>query len=89
MPSYILEVSEEGVLRLPPELIHQIKLYSRYRLEIQDDTLILYPQSDQPLWTVSSPEQRAAQLRQWANGIERPSAPPLSDDALKRDAMYD
>jgi len=86
MPSYILEVSAEGALRLPAELLQQIKPYSRYRLEIQDDTLILYPQ---PLWAVASPEQRAALLRRWATEIERPAAPPLSDDALRRDTIYD
>lgn len=85
---YILEVSQQGGLQIPSEILPQIKPHTRYQVEIQGETLILRPQKEQPFWIVATPAQRVAKFRAWATQTQRPPTPALPDEALSRDTIY-
>jgi hypothetical protein len=87
--AYILEISQQGSLQIPPEVLPQLKPHTRYQLEIQGDTLILRPQKEQLFWATATPEQRAARFRDWAQHSNRPNAPVLPDAAFSRESIYD
>ncbi len=86
--TYLLEISQNGVLKLPSDLLPHIQLYTRYQVEIQGETLILRPQQNQPFWKTATPEQRVAKFRAWSSQTKRSAAPALSDEALSRDTIY-
>ncbi len=46
------------------------------------------PQMDEPLWKRATPEELKQAIREWANQ-ERPPAPPLPDEALRRENLYE
>jgi hypothetical protein len=87
--TYILEISKQGSLQIPPEMLPPGQLYTRYQLEIEGETLILRPQKSEPFWMTSTPAQRAGRFRHWATHSKRPTRPPLPDEALTREALYD
>jgi hypothetical protein len=89
MKQHILEISQHGGLQIPSELLPQGKLYSHYRLEIDGDTLILRPQKSDSFWATATPIQRSTRFQLWAVETKRPVAPPLSDEALSRETIYD
>jgi hypothetical protein len=89
MMTYTLEISDQGGLQIPPELLPAGHTYTRYQLEIEGETLILRPQKSEAFWITASPVQRAARFRDWAAQTKRPAAPPLSDEALSRETLYD
>jgi hypothetical protein len=89
MNNRILEISQHGDLQIPSELLPQGKLYRRYHLEIDGETLILRPQKSDSFWATATPAQRAVRFRQWAAEAKRPIAPPLPDEALSRETIYD
>ena len=64
--------------------------------EAQGLTLAALPRSITEQWNgaheksfyeTASPEERARAVEEWANQ-HRPSAPPLSDEAIDRDSIY-
>ena len=85
---YILEISQQGGLQIPSEILPQIKPHTRYQVEVQGETLILRPQEEQPFWTAATPEQRATKFRDWATRSQRPETPTLPDEALSRESIY-
>jgi hypothetical protein len=87
--SYILEIGQHGDLQIPSELLPQDKLYRHYYLEVDGETLILRPQKSGSFWATATPAQRGTRFRQWVTQGQRPIGPPLSDEALSREAMYD
>jgi hypothetical protein len=86
---YTLEISEQGGLQIPSEMLPSGQTYSRYQLENEGETLILRPQKSEAFWMTASPAQRAARFRDWATQAKRPVAPPLPDEALSRESLYD
>jgi hypothetical protein len=87
--SRIVETNEEGAIHLSPELLGESKPHTRYILEVQGDTLTLRPEGEsQPFWATASPQERAEAFRRWANQ-KRPPAPPLPNEALRRENIYE
>jgi hypothetical protein len=94
--SQIVEVNEDGALYLSPEMLGDAKPHTRYEVKAQGKMLVLVKVADaesqlpgaRRFYETATPEQRAEAFRQWANE-ERPPAPPLSDEALRRENMYD
>jgi len=82
----IVEVDAQGAIQLPRALLDAVKPHTRFMLEVQGETIILRPIT--PFWLTATPQERAEAARQWA-GLERPSAPPIPDEALHRDRLYD
>ncbi len=86
---YVVEISQQGGLQLPPEILSQLKKHTRYQLEIQGETLILHPQKEEPFWVTATPTQRVAKFREWVTQTPRPPTPTLPDEALSRETIYD
>ena len=83
----IVEISEEVIL-LPIEILHSIKLGTRFVVEVNDGTLILRPENKpQPFWATATPKERAENFRQWA--LSHTDGPGLPDEALHRENIYD
>lgn len=62
------------------------------RVAILEQELLLLkrqmrPVAALPFWQTATPQERAAAARQWA-ALERPAAPPIPDEALHREQMY-
>ena len=48
----------------------------------------------EPVWAIgtgktATPQQRAARFRQWADSMPKRDGPPIPDEALRRENMYD
>ncbi len=86
--TYILEISQQGDLQIPADILPHIKPHTRYQVEIQGETLILRPQNKQPFWQIATPTQRVAKFKEWARQTKRPLRPILSDEALSRESIY-
>jgi hypothetical protein len=84
----IVEVDEHGTLRLPADVLAAIGPLARFALEVQGATLVLRPVERMPLWQSATPEERAGAVRHWARQ-ERPTAPPLPAEALRREHLYE
>ncbi len=86
--SRIVEVDEHGAIQLPDDLLAVVKPRTRFTLEVQGTALIFRPEGDQLFSSTTSPAARAEAVRRWAS-LERPAAPILADEALRREQMYD
>ena len=84
----IVEVDEHGVLRLPTDILAAIGPPARFALEVQGTTLVLRPVERASLWQTGTPRERAEAVRRWARQ-ERPAAPPLPGEALRREHLYE
>jgi hypothetical protein len=84
----VLEVDEQGSLRLGPAELGDVEPHVRYILEVVGETLILRPDKASPFGETSTPAERAEAIRRWAN-LPRPPAPALSDEALRRENIYE
>ncbi len=86
--SQIVEVDEGGAIQLPADMLATVKPHTQFALERRGTTLVLQPLTAKPFWMTATPEERAAAIRHWAT-LDRPESPPLSDDAVSREQIYD
>ena len=86
--SEIVEVDDRGAIQLPSDLLAALKPHTRFVLEVQGEILVLRPVAVPPFWETATSQERAEAARRWAV-LERPKAPPLMDEALHREQMYD
>ena len=86
--STIVEIDERGTIQLPEDVLAAVGPYTRLVVEVHGATLILRPEAGEPFWVTASPAERAAAVRRWA-ALDRPAAPILGDEALRREEMYD
>jgi hypothetical protein len=86
--SHIVEVTEEGAIQLPPEMLEKVKPHTRFVVEMQNGTLILRPETKaQPFWATATPEERAQDLRRWVESHK--DGPNLPLEAVSRETIYD
>ena len=93
--SQIIEIDEEGVLRLTQEhlgkvgdLGHRLRAeLARFALEREGDVIVLRPLPGTSRWDSSTPSERAAEFRRWA--LSHRGGPGLPDKALSRESIYD
>ena len=86
--SQVVEFNEEGTLRLPPEVIEQVKPHKRFAVEVDNGTLILRPETkEQPFWATATPEEWVKEFRQWV--ASHKDGPNLPLEALSRESIYD
>ncbi|MGE0683598.1 MAG: hypothetical protein AB7P69_22210 [Candidatus Binatia bacterium] len=63
--SQVVEISEDGALTLPAEVLEQVKPHKRFVVKVYNGTLVLHPESEPlPFWATATPEERAEDLRQ-------------------------
>lgn len=85
--STIVELDEQGAIRLPEDVIAALQPRARFVVERQGVTLILHPVGRR-FGVDTSPSDRVAAVRMWA-ALERPAAPALANEVLSRDYIYD
>jgi len=84
----VVELTADGAIQLPANVLEQIKPLSRFELETQDGTLILRPAEREPyFWETATPEEWVANFRQWV--ASHKDGPNLPAEAFRRENMYD
>jgi hypothetical protein len=90
----IVEADEKGAVHLDREMLGS-KPGMQYVVARSGDQVVLKPvvedaTQEKPLWEILTPAERAADflemVRKWES---MPGGPSLSDEALRRENMYD
>lgn len=85
----ILEVSEDGVLHVPGELLAGAQPHAQFELDVLGEVVVLRPAgAERPFWRQATPGQRADAFEQWVN-TSLPDAPDLPTESLRRERLYD
>jgi hypothetical protein len=85
----IVETGDDGSLYLPPEALGRIPPHTPLEMEASGDAFILHAVNKGTAFGErSTPAERAKAFLEWAE-MERPPAPDLPDEALRRENMYD
>jgi hypothetical protein len=85
----ILEVSDDGVLRVPGELLAGAQPHAQFELDVLGEVTVLRPAGTaRPFWRQATPLERAEAFQQWAN-TSPPDTPDLSAESLRREGLYD
>jgi hypothetical protein len=91
----LIEVNEQGELRLPPQVVGVFAPGTKFLVEVDDGRLIVSPQSlgqaaDDAAhsWQSADLHDRMEAVRQWLNR-PRPPIPPLSLEEISRETFYD
>ncbi len=87
----IIEADANGVIVLSPEIGATIKPHARYSLKEENGKMTLTLKEEKPFWATATPEEWVANFRQWMTRIREESddRPPLPEEALHRESMYD
>ncbi len=85
----ILEVSDDGVLRVPGDLLPRAQPHAKFEVDVLGEVVVLRPAGpERPFWRQASPGQRAEAFEQWAS-TSRPESRDLPAEALRREGIYD
>jgi hypothetical protein len=85
----ILEVSDDGVLHVPGELLAGAQPHAQFELDVLGEVVVLRPAgAERPFWRQATPGQRAEAFEQWAS-TSLPDAPDLPAESLRREGLYD
>ncbi|MCX7428413.1 MAG: hypothetical protein NTW96_22640 [Planctomycetia bacterium] len=85
----ILEVGDDGVLRVPGEWLAGAGPHARFELDVLGDVAVLRPAGgERPFWRQATPSQRADAFAEWASAA-LPEAPDLPAESLRREELYD
>ncbi len=84
----IVEVDDSGALVLPAKWLHA-EPHTRYLVERVGDAVWLRPEHEKPFWETATPEQRAAAWLEWITAAPQHQGPPIPDEALRRENLYD
>ena len=85
----ILEVSDDGVLHVPGELLAGAQPHAQFELDVLGEVVVLRPAGkERPFWRRATPGERAEAFEQWAS-TSLPDAPDLPAEALRRESIYD
>ncbi len=64
----ILEVGDDGVLRVPGELLAGAQPRARFELDVLGQVTLLRPAgAERPFWLHAAPAERAAAFERWAS----------------------
>src|SRR3954469_3423538 len=95
----LVKIDEDGTVHLPREVLGDTPLPARYILVARGDLLTLrkYDETydremiyaDYPDWLDPTPAQRAAAWRALVADLPQREGPPIPDEALRRENMYD
>jgi hypothetical protein len=85
----ILEVSDDGVLHVPGELLAGAQPHAQFELDVLGEVVVLRPAgTESPFWRQATPGERAEAFEQWAT-TRLPDVPDLPVEALRREGIYD
>ena len=88
-----LSVDDCGELTLPAEFLGNPEPGTAFEVTLHHDGIITLQRApaaagQKPFWEVASPQERADAFVRWVDG-HKPEGPGLSDEALRRENMYD
>jgi hypothetical protein len=84
----IVELSDDGALHVPAELLVSAKPHTKYQLDVYGDVIVLRPAGkDEPIWMNPDPEKRLKAFREYAES-PRPPAPDIPLEFLDREHIY-
>ena len=82
----VLEIGDDGVLRVPGELLGGAQPHAQFELDNLGGVTLLRPAgTDRPFWLQATPAQRAEAFEQWAR-TSPPETPDLPAECLRREA---
>jgi hypothetical protein len=85
----ILETGDDGGLYVPPEVLGDFQPHTPFEVESSGREVILRAvDAGRAFWERSTPAERVKAILEWAEA-ERPCAPDLSDEMLRRENLYD
>jgi hypothetical protein len=85
----ILEISDDGVLHVPGELLAGAQPHAQFELDVLGEVVVLRPAgADRPFWRQATPGERAEAFERWASRSP-PDAPDLPAESLRREGLYD
>ncbi len=85
----VLEVDEQGALRVPPEALGDAKPHTRFVLEKQGEAIMLTRgETGKSRFSEGTPEERVQAFLRWANR-KRPPALPIPLESLRRENLYE
>jgi len=85
----ILEVGDDGVLRVPGELLGDARPHAQYELDVQGEVVVLRPASARPhYWEQASLQQRINAFTRWSS-TSPSGTPDVPSDSLRREGLYD
>ncbi|MGD0901058.1 MAG: hypothetical protein ABR915_24775 [Thermoguttaceae bacterium] len=85
----ILEVSDDGVLRVPGELLAGARPHAQFELDVLGDLVLLRPAGTTgALWRQATPIERAEAFERWA-ATSPPDTPDLPAESLRREGIYE
>jgi hypothetical protein len=89
--SHTVEISNEGTIRLPSDVLERMKPHTRFVVEVHNHIVVLRPEDEQqPFWATATPEEKTERFRRWIEEIRKQeNSPALPDEALRRESMYD
>jgi adenylate kinase len=86
--SHTVEISNEGTIRLPSDVLERMKPHTRFVVEVDNHIVVLRPEDEQqPFWATATREEWVKDFRQWV--ASHKGGPGLSDEAVRRESMYD
>jgi hypothetical protein len=84
----VVELDDNGELRLPATMFPGAAPRARYRVEVQENQVVLWPENGGALfWQKANPQERAADILQWA--ASHRDGPGLPDEAVTRESIYE
>jgi len=85
----ILEVGDDGVLRVPGELLAGAQPHAQFELDVLGEVAVLRPAgAERPFWRQATRAERAEAFGQWA-ATTPPDSPDLPAECLRRESLYD
>ena len=85
----ILEVSDDGMLRVPGEMLPGGRPHSQFELEQVGNVTLLRPAGAAgSAQQGGTPAERAAAFQRWVES-PHPAAPDLPAECLRRESLYD
>ena len=86
--NHTVKMSDEGLIRLPSDVLEQLKPHTRFIVEVRDRTVVLRPEAEEkPFWATATPEEWVKDFHEWV--ASHKGGPGLSDEAVSRESMYD
>lgn len=85
----ILEVGDDGMLRVPGDMLPGGRPHSQFELEQVGNVTLLRPAGSTTVTDAAlTPAERAAAFERWIES-RRPAAPDVPADCLRRESLYD
>ena len=85
----ILEVGDDGVLRVPSELLAGAQPHVQFELDVLGEVVVLRRAgAERPFWRQATSGQRAEAFGEWASASP-PDTPDLPAEALRREGIYE